>query len=225
MGRQAFAEIKRTRPISTNSRYRSQLKRVASRLAEAVAPNQKWEFVVFKDPEPNAFALPGGKVGVNSGLFPITKTDAGLAAIVGHEMAHVTARHASERVSHNLLTQLGAAAVNVALSQVGGVPYVSQGLVMRGYGLGSEYGVLLPFSRHHESEADRIGLIYMARAGYDPRAAIGVWERMEQRSRERGGTPFELLSTHPVDASRIRTIKKHLPEALKIYEGGETRSR
>lgn len=219
MGEQAFREIKSRKPVSSSAAANAQVKRVGARIASvADVPGARWEFVVFQDPEPNAFALPGGKVGVNTGLLPITKDDAGLATIIGHEVAHVAARHGSERMSQGLLAEIGGAAVDVALQAATDLPAGTRGLIGQGYGIGAQVGVLLPYSRLHESEADRIGLLYMARAGYDPSVAVKVWERFAAYNRSRGSSnAISLLSTHPVDEARIATIKKYLPQAMEEY--------
>lgn len=225
IGERAFAEIKRQKKISRNAAANAQVQRVGRRLASVVdAPGTRWEFAVFEDPEPNAFALPGGKIGVNTGLLPITRNDTGLAVIIGHEIAHVMARHGSERASQGLLAQLGGALLDLGLTLGTDLPASTRGLINMGYGVGAQVGVLLPYSRLQESEADRLGLIYMARAGYDPREAVAVWERFADYNRRLGrSTPIALLSTHPVDSQRLATIQKHMPEALEEYHRAKTR--
>jgi predicted Zn-dependent protease len=156
--------------------------------------------------------MPGGKVVVYTGILPITKNESGLATVMGHEIAHAIARHGNERMSQALATQLGGMALSVALSSE---PQQTRQLFMQAYGLGAQVGVLLPYSRLQESEADEIGLIFMAKAGYDPRKAVDFWQRMEKQSG--GGAPPEFLSTHPSPKSRIEDIKEHLPEAMKYY--------
>jgi predicted Zn-dependent protease len=172
-----------------------------------------WEFNLIEDDKTvNAWVLPGGKAAVYTGILKYTQTETGLAVVLGHEVGHAIAGHGNERMSQGLLTQLGGAALAVALSQQ---PAQTQALFMGAYGLGTSVGVLLPYSRLHESEADRIGLVLMAMAGYDPREAVPFWQRMNQEGGER---PAEFLSTHPAPDTRIKDIQKHLPEALAYYE-------
>jgi predicted Zn-dependent protease len=155
--------------------------------------------------------MPGGKVAVYTGILPYTKDETGLAVVMGHEVAHVLANHGNERMSQGLLTQFGGMALSIALAQKA---KQTQELFMTVFGLTANVGVLLPYSRLHESEADRIGLLIMGSAGYDPREAILFWERMSQEEKSR---PPELLSTHPEPASRIARIREHLPEAIQYY--------
>jgi predicted Zn-dependent protease len=175
-------------------------------------PNAAWEFVVFEDDDQlNAFAMPGGKVGVYTGIFKVAKTDADLAIVVGHEIAHVAAGHGNERVSQQLLAAGGALALQIGTNDMDSD---DQALVMAAYAAGATVGVMLPYSRHHEREADEIGLIYAAKAGYDPHAAIGFWERMEARQ---GAAPPEFLSTHPSGSTRIQRLNELMPKAYLIY--------
>jgi predicted Zn-dependent protease len=183
-----------------------------------LAGNFNWEFSLIEDDKTvNAWVLPGGKAAVYTGILKYTQTETGLAVVLGHEVAHAIANHGNERMSQGLLTQLGGAALAVALSQQ---PAQTQALFMGAYGLGTSVGVLLPYSRLHESEADRIGLVLMAMAGYDPREAVPFWQRMNQEGGER---PPEFLSTHPAPDSRIKDIQKHLPEALAYYQKARKR--
>ncbi len=186
--------------------------RVASR-EYPITKDYEWEFNVIEDKTPNAFALPGGKIGVNSGIFAYTVNEAGLATVIGHEVGHALARHGAERMSQYLLAQLGQVALNVAISDQS--PETVRALNI-GYGAGATVGVLLPFSRLEESEADHIGLVLMAKAGYDPREAITFWERMAKAGG--GKKPPEFLSTHPADEKRIAKIKQWIPEALTYYK-------
>jgi len=172
----------------------------------------KWEFNLVKDDQANAFAMPGGKVVVLTGILPITQNAAGLATVMGHEIAHVIARHGNERMSQALIAQLGGVALSTALSRQ---PQLTQQLFMSAYGLGSQIGVLLPYSRLQESEADKIGLIFMAMAEYDPRKAVNFWQRMEARTG--GPSPPQFLSTHPSAENRIADLEKNMPLALKYY--------
>ncbi|MBU2489646.1 MAG: M48 family metallopeptidase [Proteobacteria bacterium] len=172
----------------------------------------KWEFNLVADDQINAFAMPGGKVVVYEGLLPVSKTEAGLAAVIGHEVAHAVAEHGSERMSQLLLTQLGGMALSVALSDK---PQETQALYMTAFGLGTTVGLVLPFSRLQEKEADHLGLIFMAMAGYDPHEAVTLWERMAAQ-KDGAGVP-EFLSTHPADQTRISLLKDYLPEAMRYY--------
>ncbi len=217
MGLTAFNQVLKDEKISNNQSYNDAVTRVGQRIA-AVSHTQgyEWDFKVIDDNEQiNAFALPGGKVAVYTGILPVAQTDAGLATVMAHEVAHVAARHGGERVSTGVIAQLGAVGIGAAMG--GSDPFVYQA-VMQAYGLGANVGVLLPFGRSQESEADRIGLIYMAKAGYDPREAVGFWERMEAAS-QGGSAPPEFLSTHPGYQTRINNLRMWLPEAMTYYNG------
>jgi predicted Zn-dependent protease len=216
MGLQTFNKLKQQKPQVTSGKDADMVRRVGRRIAK-VAPveHAQWEFVLFEDDTPNAFALPGGKVGVNTGILKVTQNEAGLATVIGHEIAHVTARHGAERASQTIGLQVLGAIADAALAQ--GAPGARQGL-MQAYGLGAQVGVLLPYSRVHELEADELGMLYMARAGYDPKEAIAFWQRFADYNREEGGgKPPEFLSTHPVDARRIAELKALLPRAEAEY--------
>jgi predicted Zn-dependent protease len=216
MGLQAFDQLKQNKPYVTSGKDAELVRRVGRRIAR-VAPveHAKWEFVLFKDDSPNAFALPGGKVGVNTGILEITQDEAGLATVIGHEVAHVVARHGAERASQTMGLQILGALADVALAQ--NAPGARQG-VMQAYGLGAQVGVLLPYSRVHELEADELGMLYMARAGYDPKAAIAFWQRFQAYNRKQGGgKPPEFLSTHPLDDRRIAQLRALLPRAEAEY--------
>jgi len=225
LGAQAYAQVLRDPKvkISQDPREVEPVNRVAKRVIEAakqskyaeMAKQFNWQVIVIKDDKTmNAFALPGGKIAVYTGIFPIAKNEAGLAAILGHEVTHALARHGAERMSQGLLTQLGLEAANIALASQGASPIVMQ-TAMTALGLGANVGVLLPFSRAHESEADYIGLLLAAQAGYDPREAVRVWERMEQVSK---GQPAEFLSTHPSHGTRIQQLEGWMNEALSYYK-------
>lgn len=215
MGLTAFKEILKNEQISTNQSYNNSVTRIGQRIAAVSdTQNYKWDFKVIEDDEQiNAFALPGGKVAVYTGILPVAETDAGLATVMAHEIAHVAARHGGERVSTGILAQLGAVGVGAAMS--GSDPFVYEA-VMQAYGLGANVGVLLPFSRSQESEADRIGLVYMAKAGYDPREAVAFWQRMDEAVKG-NPQPSEFLSTHPGYGTRIRNLQQWLPEAMVYY--------
>jgi predicted Zn-dependent protease len=166
----------------------------------------------------NAFCLPGGKIVVYTGIIPVAKTDAGLATVMGHEMAHATSRHGSERLFQQKATQTIMTGVQFSL---GDMSYEQQRAVMGAIGAGAKYGILMPFGRDHESEADAIGLTYMARAGYDPREAVTFWERMGQASGR--GAPPEFLSTHPSHGTRIAQLKALMPKAMEEYQKSSAR--
>lgn len=177
-----------------------------------------WEFNLIQDKAKNAFAMPGGKVVVFDGILSVTGDETGLAVVMGHEIAHVIASHGNERMSQGLLAQMGGTALSVALSQK---PAQTRQLFMTAFGMGAQVGFLLPYSRLQESEADHLGLIFMAMAGYDPRASLDFWRRMNAAKGSEG--PPEFLSTHPADQTRIRNLEKILPDAMKYYssQGGK----
>jgi predicted Zn-dependent protease len=219
-----YATVMKKSKLSTDQDKVNMVRRVGKRIAAAAedflvqeglgseVQNYKWEFNLIQDDKTvNAWCMPGGKVAVYTGLLPITRDETGLAVVMGHEVAHAIARHGGERMSQGLLAQLGGVGLAVALSTQ---PAATQSIFMQAYGVGTQVGVLLPYSRLHESEADRIGLILMAKAGYDPRAAIALWQRMNQQG---GSRPPELLSTHPAPESRIREIQALIPEAMQYY--------
>lgn len=198
---QTLAKSRVSRDAAANRRVTT----VAQRIVQAAGrANEPWEYVVFDNDQANAFVLPNNKVGVNTGLLKIAQTDGQLAAVLGHEIAHVSARHAAERYSQSSLAQVGMAAAQVAANQGGGQ---YSGQLASIFGLGVQYGVLNPYSRQHELEADRIGLDYMARAGYRPSEALTLWRAMAAQAGR--GTP-QILSTHPSDATRIQAIEQHI---------------
>ncbi len=172
-----------------------------------------WEFNLVQDPQVNAWCMPGGKVVVYTGILPITQDETGLAIVLGHEIAHAIAQHGSERMSQGLVVQLGGIGLQEAIKSK---PQVTQQIFMSAFGIGSQVGVMLPFSRLQESEADHLGLIFMAMAGYNPNQAVPFWQRMS--SMNTGSKPPAFLSDHPADATRIQDIQKELPEALKYYK-------
>ncbi len=217
LGMTAFEETKQKTPISKDAQTAANVQRAGQRIA-AVAnlKDAQWEFVLFESAEANAWCLPGGKVGVYTGILPITKDEAGLATVIGHEVAHATAHHGAERMSQQMAAQLGG---NVAGALVSGKSQTTQLVVGQAYGVVSEVGVLLPYSRKQESEADYIGMLYMARAGYDPAAAVAFWERFAEYNRQHGGSQgLSFLRTHPLDAQRIQALKAELPKARAEYE-------
>ena len=214
MGLSAFADLKSRQPICYDPVANERVRRIGARIAPAVGrdlPNAEWEFVVFEASEVNAFALPGGKVGVYTGLLDFADSDDELAAVMGHEIAHVSARHGAERASQQLGAALLGAGVEVATEDA-----KHRDAIRVAYGLVAT-GAVLKYSRDHESEADRIGLLYMARAGYDPAAAIRFWRKMAAREQSGLRLP-EWLSTHPADETRIARLERWLPEMMPIYE-------
>jgi predicted Zn-dependent protease len=217
MGLQAFQEIKQQTPVAQDRRQAELVQTVGARVAAVVPlPHAQWEFVLFDEDEANAFALPGGKVGVYKGILAITQNEAGLATVIGHEIAHAVARHGAERLSQSLLVELGGAALSVALGSSAGI---SGDLAMQAYNIGTQVGVTLPYSRTQELEADHLGLIYMARAGYDPREAVAFWRRFQAYGEKKGGGTLEFLSTHPLDSRRIAALEALMPQAIAEYEG------
>src|SRR3954462_14206087 len=191
------------------------VKRVASRLAGATGKagqNFRWQVALIQDKSVNAFCLPGGEIVVYTGILPVAGNEAALATVLGHEMAHATSRHASQRVFQTNLAQTAMAGVAGSISDM---DYDKQRAVMGALGAGAKFGVLMPFSRNHESDADHIGLIYMARAGYDPQESIRFWKRME--SSGGGNQPPEFLSTHPSHGTRVQQLESWMPEAMQIY--------
>jgi len=211
MGLSAYQEVLKKEKLSHDPAVNELVTRVGSRIAAATGRSDyQWEFRVLDDDKTvNAFCLPGGKVGVYTGLIPVARDEAGLAAVIGHEVAHAIARHGAERVSQQLLIE------GVTVATVLGTSDKRRADLYGGLiGAGATLGFLLPYSRLHESEADRMGLIYMAKAGYDPHAALELWRRMAALDKKK---PPELLSTHPADETRIRQIEQWLPEALSYY--------
>ncbi len=213
LGEEAYKKTLKSAKLSQDQAATDMVRRVGERIAKAAnRPDYHWEFNLVDDKTPNAFCLPGGKVVVYTGILAFTKDETGLAVVVGHEVAHALARHGAERMSTGLLTDLAGKTAGIVFG--GGNPQMEK-QVEQAFGIGSNVGIMLPFSRHQESEADEIGLFTMAKAGYDPRQAIEFWQRMEQSN---NGKPPEFLSTHPSDETRVKRIEGWMPEALKIYE-------
>lgn len=214
MGLDAYQGILQKSKISSDPKLNEQVTRVGQRIAAATdRKDYQWEFKVLDDPQANAFCLPGGKVAVYTGILPITRDDAGLAAVLGHEVSHAFARHGGERMSQEMLVQSGLAATQAALAR--NDPLIVQSVTAL-LGAGASVGLILPFSRGQESEADHLGLIYMAKAGYHPIAARDLWIRMGEASKG-GSAPPAFLSTHPSAATRVTQIEGWMPEALKYY--------
>ena len=219
LGEQAWREVLSQNRVSGNSKYNIALKRVGANLAKAAnKPEYKWEFIVFENTEPNAFCLPGGKVGVYSGLFQYTANDAELSAVVGHEIGHAIARHGGERKSQSAVQEVGAQAVATTLN---GKSAGTVQAAMIAYSAGTNLGVMLPYSRTHEYEADKLGLVFMAKAGYNPNASITFWQKFGQLSQT--GTVGEFFSTHPMSEKRIEEMKAYLPTALDMYRTAPNR--
>lgn len=203
----AWTDLKKQEKISTDPKYTSRVNRVAPKIIQAAGGNPaEWEVRVFQSDQLNAFALPGGKIGIYTGILDIMENDAQIAAVMGHEVAHVNFNHSGERYSQSTLAQAGLTAASIATS---GSQYQNQ--ILGVLGAGASVGVILPFSRKHELEADKFGVRYMARAGYDPSEAVKFWEKM---SASKNGAPPEFLSTHPSDATRIAQLKREI-ELLK----------
>lgn len=225
MSLQSYKQFIDSVPLSTDKLNTSLVKKTGENIAAAVESylkkngkeaelqNFAWEFSLVKDTSVNAFCMPGGKVVFFEGILPMTKTEAGIAVVMGHEIAHAVAKHSNERLSQQMLLSYGASLTDILLSQKSEATRAS---IQTLYGIGSQLGVILPYSREHEYEADRLGLIFMAMAGYDPNEAIAFWERMSANS---SGSVAEFMSTHPSNANRIANMKKVLPEAMTYYQG------
>jgi predicted Zn-dependent protease len=213
MGLQAFNEIKAKEKISTNKRLNEILQRVGKRIA-AVAPVKdfNWEFLLIESREMNAFCLPGGKVAFYTGILPAIENEAAMAIVMGHEVAHAVLRHGAQRVSQQMALQGGIAVLDATVLQ----SRENRGLVLAGLGLGAQVGVILPFSRGHESEADDFGIRYAAQAGYDPSEGPRFWSRFAKATGGSGAPNF--LSTHPTSASRIEHLEKLQQQAAAVYE-------
>lgn len=220
MGAEAFAELKNQKPIADNQQVNRYVTCVAQAITSTLDKRENnWEVVVFEDETPNAFALPGGKIGVHTGLLDVAINQHQLATVIGHEIAHVLANHSNERLSQQTAVQGGLA---VAGSIYGDSGAISQQTMMKVLGLGAQVGFLLPFSRVHESEADVIGLDLMAQAGFDPRESVSLWRNMAQASQ---GQPMEFLSTHPSHGTRIQDLQANMGAAMNTYEAARSRGK
>ncbi len=225
MGLQAYRQVLATEPASHDAAFNAMVDKVGRRIAAAAesppeemwrAPHYRWEFRAINKNIPNAFCLPGGKIAVYSGLLPITRNEAGLAVVIGHEVGHALARHSAERLSDQRLVAAGLTAAAIAVAATSDQRNANYNpLIIAALGAGATVGILLPMSREQEAEADHIGLVLMARAGYDPHEAVGLWERM--RAANKGGPQAEWLSTHPADETRIANIRTWVPEAMRYY--------
>ena len=214
MGIQSFEQMKQDAPISQDKNMQQYVNCVANKIIPHVKQNPNpsaWEVVVFEDDQANAFALPGYKIGVYTGLLKYAKNQDQLAAVMGHEVAHVIAEHGNERVSNQMATQAG---LSIAAVLLGTEQDDNTALIMAGLGLGAQYGVILPFSRSHESEADLIGLDLMAKAGFDPKESVTLWQNMAQS----GLSPPEFMSTHPSSDTRIKQLRERIPQVQPTYQ-------
>lgn len=230
LGAQSFAEISQKEKVSKDPRLNARVTRIGQRIAQAVGnelPGAKWEFVVFESPDLNAFALPGGKVGVYTGLLQLAESDAELATVMGHEIGHVIARHGAERMSEAMvIAGLGEIAGQVVETKTDAR---NRQMFDLAYGGIATVGRVLPHSRNNESEADRMGAIYAARAGYDPRAAISFWQKMvaQKQAADKAGPAAgrlgALLSTHPADEKRIADLRALMPQVVPIYDANRGR--
>ncbi len=219
-----YSEVLKTNKLSTDKEKTELVKKVGKKIQKAVEKffadkglseelnGYEWEFNLIESPELNAWCMPGGKVAVYTGILPVAKDEVGLATIMGHEIAHAVAEHGNERTSQQLIVQLGGMGLSAALQNK---PEQTQKILMSALGTGSQLGYLLPYNRLHENEADRLGLIFMAMAGYNPAEAIKLWERMKELG---GNKPPEFMSTHPSDDTRIKNLKALQTEAMEYYK-------
>ncbi|SMO36148.1 Peptidase family M48 [Saccharicrinis carchari] len=224
MGLTNYSQFLKEAKLSTSQEQSAMVKRVGHKIAAAVedymnnnglsshVANFNWEFNLVEDDTPNAWCMPGGKVVFYTGILPFTKDENGLAVVMGHEIAHAVARHGNERMSQQMGMQAVATGLQVALQEK---PEETQQIYMAAFGLGAQFGVALPYSRKHETEADKMGLVFMAMAGYDPAHAVSFWSRMAESG---GQKPPEFMSTHPADDTRIKDIKAYLPQAYKYMK-------
>lgn len=218
MGAQSFEELKKKTPIEKDPAINAYIKCITDPLIKAVGPVEgvsSWEVVVFKDNQVNAFALPGGKIGVNTGIIKVGNTPDQLAAVLGHEVGHVLAKHGNERVSQGVASQLALQGTAIALGKGGQLDKKSQ-MIVAGLGVGMQFGILLPFSRTHESEADIIGLELMSKAGFNPEHSVMLWQNMAKASGGKG--PPQWMSTHPSNQTRIDNLSKNIPKYAPYYQ-------
>ena len=210
MGLQAFDTLKREKAVSNNGAYNQ----VASCVAQAIIRDLggNWEVVVFEDKSPNAFALPGNKIGIHTGMLTLVNSQDQLAAVISHEVGHVLAKHSNERASQEMAVNQGMSIVQAVAAPQSALGQTAFGLL----GVGTQYGILMPYSRVQESEADIIGVDLMAKAGFDPRQSITLWQKMEQASQ--GQQPIEFMSTHPAHATRIQSLEQHMPQAMGLWQ-------
>jgi predicted Zn-dependent protease len=219
MGTEAFSTIKRENPLETNSQVNRYVTCVANAIIQVSnSPITNWEIAIFKDESANAFALPGGKIGVHTGLLKVAEDQNQLAAVIGHEIAHVLANHSNERVSQEYAVKQGLELVQAVTNVQTQMGQTMMGLL----GVGAQFGILLPYSRVHESEADIFGLNLMATAGFDPRASVMLWQNMERAG---GSRPPEFLSTHPSHSTRINDLQNAMNNALSLYQQAQSSGR
>ncbi|HEY9178472.1 MAG TPA: M48 family metallopeptidase [Flavipsychrobacter sp.] len=224
MAQQQYTSVLAENNVKTGTENAAMIQRVGQKVSAAatqylssigkadLVSGYQWEFKLIESNQVNAWCMPGGKVAFYTGILPLCKDEAGVAVVMGHEIAHAIARHGNERMSQQLAQQFGGVALNVLLAEK---PEETRDVAMTAWGIGTQVGVILPFSRAHESEADEMGLIFMAKAGYDPNEAIAFWQRMAAAG---GQKPPEFLSTHPSDQRRINDIRGKIPEAMKYYK-------
>ena len=224
MSFQQYDQVIAESQLSTDPQATAMIERVGRRIQAAVESyfaergessyldGYEWEFHLIASDEVNAWCMPGGKVAFYTGILPICQDDAGVAVVMGHEIAHAIAKHGGERMSHQMALQMGGMALSEAVKSK---PEQTQALYMSVFAVGAQFGAMLPYSRQHESEADRMGLIFMAKAGYDPREAPKFWARMSAGG---GAAPPEFMSTHPSDETRVRQLNEHMSEALRYYK-------
>ncbi len=213
LGADAYRQVLETNEISSDTRMTEIVRRVGERISRvANKPEFEWEFNLIDSPQVNAFCLPGGKIAVYTGILPIMDNEAGMAAVMGHEVAHALARHGGERVSQGMTVQVITEVMGAGMKNAN--PQARDG-ILKGFGVITQYGVLLPFSRSHELEADSWGLKLAAQAGYDPREAVALWQRMEAASQ---GKPPEFMSTHPSEQHRINDLQELMPAAMQLYD-------
>jgi len=224
MSFQQYDQVLAESTLSTNAAETAMIKRVGARIQQSVEEylaatgnsdhinGYAWDFNLIESNQINAWCMPGGKVAFYTGILPVCEDETGVAVVMGHEIAHAIAEHGSERMSHSMMVQMGGMALNEAIKNE---PEETQALYMSAFAVGSQYGAMLPFSRQHESEADHMGLVFMAMAGYDPQQAPVFWQRMASLGGEK---PPEFMSTHPADETRVRQLNEWMPEALKYYQ-------
>lgn len=217
MGLQAFDTLKSDKKVSYNTQYNQATVCIANALTQVVGG--AWEVVVFEDKSPNAFALPGNKIGVHTGMLQLVDNQEQLAAVIGHEVGHVLAKHSNERASQELAVSQGLNVLQAMTMPTSALGQLGFGLL----GVGAEYGVLKPYGRTQESEADIIGVDLMAKAGFDPRHSIGLWQKMDQATQ--GQQPAEFMSTHPSHATRIQDLEKHMPQAMSLFQQAQASGR
>ncbi len=211
----AFAQMKQQTPVSKDAKVNNYVRCIADAITTTLPEHRSWETVVFEDKTANAFALPGGKIGVHTGLLTVAKSQSQLATVIGHEVAHVLANHSKERLSEQLAAQSGITLASILLAGEGNQRDSKYQMAMAAIGLGAQYGLLLPHSRAQESEADILGLDLMAKAGFDPSESIPLWQNMAAQG---GGRTPEFMSTHPSHGTRIENLGAHLPQARVYYQ-------